>query len=122
MLQGVEHICSVYDEVMMVLLLQLLLLTILMPLNLEDATVFSMLAICLRFVSRPLRHLRLAVILRDIFDCQNSLPMWAVHDRKYKAEKSYTKKLKNITSHVFALTVHVVAAPYGFAHVVICHF
>jgi len=33
--------------------------------------------------------------------------------------KRYTKKPKNVTSHVFAKTTHVVAAPCGFACVVI---
>jgi len=31
----------------------------------------------------------------------------------------YTKKPKHVTSHVFAETTHVVAAPYGFACAVI---
>jgi len=37
---------------------------------------------------------------------------------KVKKEKKYTKKPKQVTSHVFAETTHVIAAPYGFARVV----
>jgi len=35
------------------------------------------------------------------------------------AVKRYTKKPQNVTSHIFAETTHVVAAPHGFACVVI---
>ena len=38
---------------------------------------------------------------------------------KVKKRKRYTKKPKQVTSHVFAETTHDIAAPYGFACVVV---
>jgi len=42
-----------------------------------------------------------------------------LHRAAIKKEKRNTKKRKQVTSHVFAETTHVVAALYGFACVVI---
>jgi len=43
----------------------------------------------------------------------------AQRDAKYKERKGSPKKRKHVTGHVFAETTHVVAAPEGFASVVI---